>query len=120
MKFLAFNIQTPASQIQPVQLANTLLKVAESCFWPTNEIQRSLDSEFTYRDSKVLIPQVEADLKFINWVHSSMSSNTNVEMVRYRQPGRPLKLHVESPGLLNSLRFVDDEIPKSPLDKFEI
>jgi NADPH:quinone reductase-like Zn-dependent oxidoreductase/SAM-dependent methyltransferase len=120
MKFVTFNIQRTTAEIPPDWLANAVLQVAESCFWPTNDTQRTFESEFTYRSGEILIPRVETDPKFVTWVHSSLDGNTNVDRVRYRQLSRPLKLHVESPGLLSSLRFVDDEIPSTPLGRFDI
>jgi len=38
----------------------------------------------------------------------------------FQQLDRPLKLEVETPGLLSSLRFVDDEVPSKPLGPFDL
>ena len=68
---------------------------------------RSEELEFIYRDTRLLIPRLKLNKKV-----DSLVRYTNItpepELDLFHQPDRPLKLHVETPGLLDSLRFVDD------------
>ena len=75
--------------------------------------------EYIYRDKQVLIPRLIPDPK-INQLMAATTSTSISEMAAFHQGGRPLKLHVQKPGLLDSLVFVDDRAVQNPIGPDEI
>lgn len=73
------------------------------------------ERELRYSNGELLIPRLQTDSKFQAWAdrHSRGASTPKAlpleSGVPYHQPSRPLKLDVGTPGLLGSLRFVDDD-----------
>lgn len=85
------------------------------------------ERELRYSNGDILIPRLVTDTKFEAWadrVRAGTSSKTATleSDIPYHQPNRPLKLEVGTPGLLSSLRFVDDPASsaKVPLQPWEI
>jgi NADPH:quinone reductase-like Zn-dependent oxidoreductase len=120
MNFITFDIQDALSSSSS-ELLNILSKVAAASFWPSADTQKMNEYEYSYRDGKLLVPRLQTDEKFNNWVDRAVRE-LEPEMTLYQQSERPLKLHVETPGLLSSLRFVDDPQAQTPLlpDEIEI
>jgi NADPH:quinone reductase-like Zn-dependent oxidoreductase len=100
-------------------VVTAITKVADACFWPKCQADCSSEFEYTYSDSKLLVPRVHADTQFNDWIDRA-NGQTRLETCPYQQAHRPLKLEVESPGLLSSLRFVHDSTPSLPLGSDEI
>src|SRR6202022_3031450 len=71
--------------------------------------QKSNETEYAYSNGQLHIPRVVTDVAFNRWVTRAVST-PEVELGLYHQPQRPLKLHVESPGLLSSMRFINDTV----------
>lgn len=72
------------------------------------------DVEYVERDGQVLISRVVED----NNLHEHVRARTvapATEIQRFFQSNHPLRLEVGTPGLLDSLRFVDDKIASDPL-----
>lgn len=73
------------------------------------------ERELRYSNGELLVPRLQTDSKFQAWADrlSTATSTPNAlplePDVPYHQSGRPLKLDVGTPGLLGSLRFVDDD-----------
>jgi NADPH:quinone reductase-like Zn-dependent oxidoreductase/NAD(P)-dependent dehydrogenase (short-subunit alcohol dehydrogenase family)/ubiquinone/menaquinone biosynthesis C-methylase UbiE len=85
------------------------------------------ERELRYSQGELLIPRLVTDTKFEAWadrVQAGTSSKTAAleSNVPYHQPQRPLKLEVGTPGLLSSLRFVNDPASSAnvPLQPWEI
>ena len=70
--------------------------------------------EYAYRNGKLLIPRVMPDEK-MNKQLQAVNGRPEKELTLFRQVDRPLKLHVEIPGSLDSICFVDDMALQSPL-----
>jgi NADPH:quinone reductase-like Zn-dependent oxidoreductase len=66
-----------------------------------------------------MIPRVQPDTKFNEWIDRAVGDD-RLDTLPYHQSDRSLKLHVETPGLLSSLRFVEDDSLASPLRADEI
>ncbi|KAK6608712.1 Lovastatin diketide synthase LovF 12 [Botrytis cinerea] len=80
-----------------------------------------LESEYIFRDDRVFIPRLIPNA-YLNSIVTSTLDITRPEPVRFQQSQRALKLHVEVPGLLDSMIFQDDKSKETPLedDKVEI
>lgn len=72
----------------------------------------SFEHEYVYRNGHLMIPRLKLDQKFLRGVGSRFSGQHSLVEVPYHNVNRPLRLEVEIPGLLNSLRFVDDKLPQ--------
>ncbi|KAG8164134.1 hypothetical protein KVR01_006052 [Diaporthe batatas] len=89
--------------------------------------EESYERELRYSNGELQIPRLVTNTKFEAWadtVGADTSSKTAAlePSASYHQLGRPLKLEVGTPGLLSSLRFVDDPASsaKVPLQPWEI
>ncbi|KAI3553359.1 hypothetical protein CABS03_12727 [Colletotrichum abscissum] len=92
----------------PDETARLIADVAQRCFWPPVETQKSLEPEFAYENGRVLIPRVKPDAEFLRWARSGTTPDAVVEPVTIPYQGdRVLKAEFATPGLLSSLRFVD-------------
>lgn len=120
VKFITIDIQQDLASPDS-ELDKQILDIAESCFWPASETERSIEHEYTIQNNTVMIPRVQPDTKFNEWIDRVVGDD-RLDTLPYHQPNRSLKLHVETPGLLSSLRFVDDDTLASPLraDDIEI
>jgi NADPH:quinone reductase-like Zn-dependent oxidoreductase len=120
MNFITVDIQDPLSSVSS-EVAVALGKVTAASFWSLTDAQTSNEYEYVYSDGKILVPRLQTDDKFDSWVDRAVK-DLEPELALYQQPDRPLRLHVETPGLLSSLRFVDDP-PAQPTiqhDQIEI
>ncbi|KAF7860820.1 hypothetical protein EAF04_008338 [Stromatinia cepivora] len=64
--------------------------------------------EYIYRNQEVLIPRLLQN-ENINERIQNVSGNLKMQTQPFHQPNRPLKLHVQKPGFLDSVSFVDDK-----------
>ncbi|KAL4916483.1 hypothetical protein BDW62DRAFT_186074 [Aspergillus aurantiobrunneus] len=95
------------SSIDPiVSIARATLGASESSTFP--------DSEYAVRNGALLVPRVRYDTPASEAVMPSNQS-AGAELQPFHQPGRPLRLFIETPGLLDSLVFKDDPEAEDPL-----
>ncbi|KAF7553514.1 hypothetical protein G7Z17_g3559 [Cylindrodendrum hubeiense] len=74
------------------------------------------DQEFSEKDGLVYIKRcIEAADLNARIAGQSRSNNATNEMEPFNQSGRPLTLKIATPGLLDTLRFVDDPVALAPL-----
>ncbi|KAF7713846.1 Polyketide synthase [Penicillium ucsense] len=100
-------------------LVKQIVDISESSFWPQSESTRSQEHELAIVDGKIMIPRIQPDTKFNDWIDRAVGED-RVDTLPYQQQDRALKLHVETPGLLSSLRFVEDDTISSALRDDEI
>ncbi|KAI1754791.1 beta-ketoacyl synthase domain-containing protein [Xylaria castorea] len=77
------------------------------------------EHEYIYRKGHVVIPRLQIDQKFLRGVGNRLRGQDNLVEVCYHDPSRSLQMEVETPGLLNSIRFVDDQLAQD-LEPWEI
>ena len=73
-----------------------------------------LDLEYAERDGLLYIPRVLEDR--VN--NDALATSTQIsppEVQPFYQPDRPLRMHIGTPGMLDTLRFEDDASTKEPL-----
>jgi NADPH:quinone reductase-like Zn-dependent oxidoreductase len=120
-RLVTFDVRDNVSTLSLAQLAKALMQVALSSFWRYNANDGSVDREYAYQNGLVSIARLRTDNNFNKWADSvTTNNNSSIEMCAYRDFTRPLKLEAETPGLLNSLRFVDDPKPAKTLGPGEI
>ncbi|KAL8717594.1 MAG: hypothetical protein Q9225_005174 [Loekoesia sp. 1 TL-2023] len=85
---------------------NVISEAFSACFDPN---RRSVvpESEYTYRNGQLLVPRLVPDLK-LNSIVTGAANDCLEELTMFQQSQRSLRLHVQKPGLLDSLIFVDD------------
>lgn len=93
--------------------------VADASFFRP-EATISDENEFLYKAGQLLIPRLAHHDTIQDMVKRTADTNPKPVMGLLHQPGRPLALHVESPGLLDSIRFIDDERAAAPIAPHEI
>ena len=71
------------------------------------------------RRDQVLIPRLKPVQDLQRWIQPAGAKQQAIAEA-FHQSQRPLKLHVETPGLLNSMVFVDDEAAYLPLGDDEV
>lgn len=120
VKLVTVDIHDRVSRNNARDLAQSIAEVTKASFWPAPGTTASQEREFAIRGGKVLVPRVRVDASFNSWVASTRADNKTLTPTPYHQASRPLKLEVETPGLLSTLRFVDDPIPSTPLTPHEI
>ena len=77
------------------------------------------ETEVSERDERLFIPRLYDDKPKNNSLHMR-GRKPQPELQPFVQPGRPLRLDVGVPGMLDSLRFVDDPRPFVPLGDHEV
>ncbi|OQE44560.1 hypothetical protein PENCOP_c002G08845 [Penicillium coprophilum] len=106
---VSLDIRQPAHN--PEVTARVIADVVHRRFWPGTDDPPSLEPEFAWEDDRVLIPRIKADAEFMRWARrgSCLGASGETETVPY-QGDRVLKAEVGTPGLLNTLRFVDNDL----------
>ncbi|KAK4188780.1 highly reducing polyketide synthase AFT9-1 [Podospora australis] len=115
------NLTTPQLQY----ITQILTDIAMSSFWPLLESTRSAEVEYAIRDGELRIPRVVPDDDFARFressdpncapTASSSSSPSSLVECKYLDRDRPLVFDVQIPGLLNTIRFVDNDEMRQPL-----
>lgn len=101
-------------------IVRTLTNVAMSSFWgPRGEgvDDTKLEHEYTLREGKLHVPRVIPDDRLAMYIDKRNSLGQDMPMSHevslvdspYLDKKRPLKMDVQVPGLLNTIRFVDNE-----------
>ncbi|KAH7014276.1 uncharacterized protein B0I36DRAFT_397789 [Microdochium trichocladiopsis] len=115
-------------------VSRQIASIASQSFWPSSSSSSSGDTtaepehgrelEFALSanaDRRILIPRVRVDDKFNSWVASTRPEHAKTtHLHRFHDTSRAIKLEPEVPGLLNTLRFVDDEVAATPLEPYQI
>ncbi|KAI1317088.1 beta-ketoacyl synthase domain-containing protein [Xylariaceae sp. FL0255] len=100
-----FDIDDQVTRASALDICQQLLKIVAGP-------RGSFENEYVYRSGHVMIPRLKQDQKFLRGVGSRFRGQDNLIEVPYHSSDRPLRLEVENPGLLNSLRFVGDNMPQ--------
>ncbi|CAM1507705.1 Fc.00g045530.m01.CDS01 [Cosmosporella sp. VM-42] len=86
-----------------------------SIFNPSSSSEGS-EMEYMERDGNIYVPRVVKDDEMSKFVHQQLrESGPEPELQRFSQKGRPLKMTIGNPGLLDTLHFIDDYTLSTPL-----
>ena len=89
------------------KVADLVLAVFSSNFMANNRDSLRLDAEYAERDGVLMIPRIQEDAEWSDFVDSRSETRPPEDQPFY-QSNRPLRM-VCNPGFLDSLQFVDDE-----------
>lgn len=79
------------------------------------------DDEFRVQDDMVFISRVEEDVVANKQVQALMPNAPDIiDMVPLGQAGGPLKLRIQTPGMLDSLCFEGDDLPLTELEADQV
>ncbi|KAH9883278.1 polyketide synthase [Xylariomycetidae sp. FL2044] len=81
--------------------------------------EESIELETMYRHGKMHIPRFVPDRKLVRAMVPD-SQEPDLQETLFHQPTRSLKVHVEKPGRLNTITFIDDEIRELEPDEVEV
>ena len=82
---------------------------------------KTADDEFRIQDDMVSISRVEEDVVANKQVQALMPNAPDIiDMVPLGQAGGPLKLRIQTPGMLDSLCFEGDDLPLTELEADQI
>ncbi|KAL8897966.1 MAG: hypothetical protein Q9207_006939 [Kuettlingeria erythrocarpa] len=101
-------------QTSPGDAATHISAILKTAFGAEHEGEEALDVEFVERFGQMYVPRVVED-QSLHAHSSSKESEAATEVQSFFQPGRSLRLMVATPGLLDSLRFVEDRSASVPL-----
>jgi hypothetical protein len=107
--------------IEESKATRLVLDVFRKNFMVDARVGLELETEYIERGGKLMIPRVMEDTKLSNFV-ASRSGVRIPEDQPFYQPGRALRLEIGTPGLLDTLHFVDDArtLENLPEDHVEI
>lgn len=78
------------------------------------------DMEYVVLDGKLLVPRIIDDHELNKFVHQETGKGSSPDLQPFLQPGRPLKMAIESPGALDTLYFKDAPTLALPENEVEI
>ena len=81
--------------------------------------EANLETELSELDGQLYIPRL-FDEKHKNHALQTLDEQAMPELQPFSQPGRPLRLDIGNPGMLDTLHFVDDLRPLEPLGDNEV
>ena len=113
MMELDFSTQMSIANEAAAQLVGRVIK--SLC----NDDLLQLESEFSELDGRLLVPRL-IDEKHKNHSLQTLGMRPTPERQPFFQPGRPLKLDIGTPGMLDTLHFVDDDDALEPLAENDV
>ncbi|KAE8386092.1 hypothetical protein BDV23DRAFT_187650 [Aspergillus alliaceus] len=104
--------------LSAAEAATSIFHVFQCSFRNEEEGQKG-DWELRERDGRLQTPRMIEDV-VANQFIARETKEATPELQPFKQPGRPLKLEIGIPGLLDTLRFVDDPTFLSPIGDDEV
>jgi NADPH:quinone reductase-like Zn-dependent oxidoreductase len=101
MRLVTFSVQEALADYQEVYLA--LVGVISANFH--QEQRESYEAEYAYKHNKVWVPRLVPVTEYETWSRMKSGDGSVTEMARFTSPDRVLKLGIETPGLIHTLRF---------------
>ncbi|KAF5020203.1 hypothetical protein F66182_7768 [Fusarium sp. NRRL 66182] len=118
-------VQPSVNHHQLQSIIGTVAEVAFSSFWSPDGLA-STEHEYAIHDGKLLIPRVMPDDRLSTHIDSrinpqrNMSGESSLLPCPYLDSNRYIKFDIRVPGLLKTIRFVDNEELLSPLGADEV
>ncbi|EHK96119.1 putative Phthiocerol synthesis polyketide synthase type I PpsC [Glarea lozoyensis 74030] len=118
LKFVTLDFGT-SLQPSSTLVAEKIVEVFEKTF-SSGASLIGLDMEYQERDGELFVPRIVDDADMNKFVHQETHTSSAPDMQSFTQPGRALKIAIETPGALDTLYFVDDLAVGSPLPDYEV
>jgi acyl transferase domain-containing protein/NADPH:quinone reductase-like Zn-dependent oxidoreductase/ubiquinone/menaquinone biosynthesis C-methylase UbiE len=112
-RLVSLDLET-SSTVLSKENSDIIVKVITSSF-DLNEYQDQIDCEFAVKGSCVHVARIYEDLEENKAISESMQGLQQHEMADFVGSATPLKIDVETIGLLDSFRFVENEAMHEPL-----
>lgn len=108
-----FNMHSVPLQTKPSDVVERLVDVCHAAFLrePASRTRHN-DNEWAYSHGKLLVPRLLVN-ETVDSVLSSVVVQPATQLGPFRQADRPLKLEIVSPGILESIRFIDADLARS-------
>ncbi|KAF4954956.1 hypothetical protein FSARC_11985 [Fusarium sarcochroum] len=116
-RLVTLDLDDESSQT-PSEAASTIVQIFQSLFRQEDDNGKN-DWEFRERGGRLMIPRVVEDVSANQFI-AHETQEPVLELRPFHQPGRPLKLEVGTPGLLDTLRFNDDPTFNNPIGDDEV
>ncbi|MCJ1283208.1 polyketide synthase [Xylographa opegraphella] len=117
LRLVTFNIHQDIASDFP-DIIRRISDVMHTSFM-ASETDGPEELEYSYCNGSLLIPRLMPDDK-INSIIKRVTSTPDPEKGLFHQKNYPLKLYVETPGLVDSIHFVEDTLAQKPLGTHEI
>ncbi|KAG9258509.1 polyketide synthase [Emericellopsis atlantica] len=114
LKFATLDLDHPrddSASISHKAIVDTFVSV----FGP-DVVDGEVDMEYAERSGTLYVPRVNNDDSMNKFVHQQLRAS-DPEPQPFYQEGRPLKLTISNPGLLDTLHFIDDYTLSGPLEE---
>ncbi|CAG8978751.1 hypothetical protein HYALB_00011512 [Hymenoscyphus albidus] len=121
LKFVTLDLGT-TPQLSTFGTAETILRVMKNTFSPDSPTI-GVDMEYQEREGELSVPRIVDDADMNKFVHQETATESSAlvpDLQPFSQPGRPLKIAIETPGALDTLYFVDDLAVGSALPDYEV
>ncbi|KAI3316791.1 reducing type I polyketide synthase [Xylariaceae sp. AK1471] len=93
---------------------NAIIRVFHATMHTTSNSISHVDVEYAERETVLLVPRVHPDATENDGLFAGLEDK-EPEMQPFVQPGRELRMHVDVPGLLDSIVFKDNDEAELPL-----
>ena len=90
------------------QAASKIIEIYDDTFRRKIDSADRIESEFQERSGQILIPRLVEDVETNTALHT-ITTDARPTKMSFKQAERPLRIDIGTPGLLDSLYFVDDE-----------
>lgn len=109
------------SQSTPAKTGNVIIDVLDKSFIAATGMPMPSDVEFVEREGRLLLPRLVEDSKLQKYLTASTTlSEPELELQLFFLADRVSRLEVWTPGMLDSLRFVEDASASLPLAANEL
>ncbi|GKU05699.1 beta-ketoacyl synthase protein [Fusarium langsethiae] len=119
------SIQPSVSQDQVDNIVKIIADMSFASFWSSDDLN-SAEHEYVIRNGSVLIPRVIPDDRLSTHIDSRINPQRNMIgdsalfPCSYLNSDRPIKFDIRVPGLLKTIRFIDNDDLLIPLGPDEV
>ncbi|KAI9832015.1 MAG: hypothetical protein M1819_004559 [Sarea resinae] len=117
IKFITLDLDTTDS-LSNEEAVKTISQLYGTSFADADNNQ-DCDLEFAERHGRLQIPRILGDVEMDRVIDAETQPPDSI-LQSFKQPGRDLKIDIGAPGLLDTLRFIDDPVRSGPLGEDEV
>lgn len=108
-ELVVFTMQTPPLQNDPNDVIERLVDVCNAAFLSNSGFHSGqIENEWAYSHGQLFVPRLLVN-ETVDDVLRSIVVEPPLEVGHFHQPDRPVKLEIVSPGVLETIRYVDDD-----------
>ena len=118
LKFATLDLGT-SPQLSNTGTAVKILEVFQKTFASHAPVVGA-EMEYQERNGQLFVPRIINDPDMDKLVHQETQPSSAPDLQPFAQPGRPLKIAIETAGALDTLYFADDLAHGTPLPDYEV